>query len=357
MPMSLRAVAVLALTVASGGLLISCSSDPPPLPEVRVLAPDDGATVPSQRVTFQAELVAANAQGERSDGRRDSVDLRWSFGDGTAATGTEVTHAYDEPGSYQVSVVAVDEQDRRGETTELTIEVRNAPPTAQIDAEPTQGEAPLEVRFNAGGSRDPDGEVSRFHWDLGDGTVQTGSRAVNVYDEAGAYDATLTVADNQGATATQTTTIQVTRSRSARPPVTWEVRMVTSSEDETFFDPSVLVIEPGDTVRWAVATGRHSSTAYSDALPEDIEPWDTGVLGESASPVEVTVGEDAPTGSYPYYCRVHEDAGMLGLIVVGEPSELDPDFREQLPDLLRSKLDELIQRAQDRIDRTEGGSP
>lgn len=355
MPMSLRAVAVLTLTMALGGLLISCSSDPPALPEVRVLAPDDGATLPSQRVAFRAELVAANAQDELSEGVIESVTLRWSFGDGDTATGTEATHVYDEPGTYQVSAAAVGEQDRRGTSTELTIEVRNAPPTAEIDAEPTQGEAPLEVRFNVGGSSDPDGEVSRFRWDLGDGTVQTGRRATHVYEEAGSYDVTLTAEDDQGATANATTTIPVERSRSARPPATWEVRMVTSSEGETYFEPSVLVIEPGDTVRWTVATGRHSSTAYPEGLPEGAEPWDTGVLGEGASPVEVTFPEDAPTGSYPYHCQVHEDAGMLGLIVVGEPSELDPDFREQLPDLLRTKLDELIQRAEARIDRTEGG--
>ncbi|MFB6287052.1 MAG: PKD domain-containing protein [Candidatus Bipolaricaulia bacterium] len=354
--MSLRAVAALALTMALGGLLLGCGSDPPPLPEVRVLAPDGGATLPSQRVAFQAELMAANGQNELRDGTTESVTLRWSFGDGNTATGTDVTHVYDEPGMYQVSAVAVGEQGRRGPSTELTIEVRNAPPTAEIDAEPTQGEAPLEVRLDAGGSRDPDGEVSRFRWDLGNGTAQTGARTAHVYDEAGSYVVTLTVADDQGATAEATTTIQVERSRSARPPVTWEIRMVTSSGGETYFEPSVLVIEPGDTVRWTVATGRHSSTAYSKGLPEGAEPWDTGVLGESASPVEVTFGEEAPKGSYPYYCRIHKDAGMLGLIVVGEPSELDPDFREQLPDLLRTKLDELIQRAQERIDRSEGGS-
>jgi len=356
MPMSLRAVAVLAFTMALGGLLLGCSSDPPPLPEVRVLAPDDGATLPSQRVAFQAELEAANAQDELSEGMIESVTLRWSFGDGNTATGTEVTHVYDEPGAYQVSAVAVGEQDRRGPSTEMTIEVRNAPPTARIDAEPTQGEAPLEVRLDAGGSSDPDGEASRFRWNLGDGTVQTGGRTAHVYDEAGSYDVTLTVADDQGATTDATTTIQVERSRSARPPVTWEIRMVTSSEGETYFEPSVLVIEPGDTVRWTVATGRHSSTAYPEGLPGGAEPWDTGILGESASPVEVTFGEEAPKGSYPYYCQIHEDAGMLGLIVVGEPSKLDPDFREQLPDLLRTELDELIQRAEARIDRTEGGS-
>ncbi|MDX1746543.1 MAG: hypothetical protein R3324_11450, partial [Halobacteriales archaeon] len=111
--------------------------------------------------------------------------------------------------------------------------------------------------------------------------------------------------------------------------------------------------EPGDTVRWTVSTGRHSSTSYDGGLPMGVELWDTGILDESGAYVEIEIPEDAPTGSYPYRCRVHEGAGMLGLIVVGAASELDPDFRDGLPSLLNDKLDELMERAEERT----GGGP
>ncbi len=348
MAMSARALCVLTLSVVVGGLLTGCGDDRPP-PGVRVLQPDDGATLAGQRVTFRAEPDVAD------DRTPDGLTLRWSFGDGETATGPEVTHVYDRPGRYSVSVVVVDTQDRTGVATELTIDVQNAPPSAEIEAAPTAGEAPLEVSFNAHDSADPDGSLADLRWELGDGTRRTGREIAHTYAQAGSYDVTLTVRDADGAEASATATIQVTRQRSDRPSgLIWEVRMVTAAEGRTYFDPAVLVIEPGDTVRWTTATGRHSSTAYEAGLPEGATAWDTGVLREPGQVVEVAFPEDAPVGSYPYYCRIHEDAGMLGLIVVGEPSQLNPEFRESLPGLLRTKLDELIRRAENRV---EGGSP
>jgi plastocyanin len=346
--MSARALSLLTLSVVLGGLLAGCGDDRPP-PGVRVLQPDDGATLVGQRVTFRAQ---ADVTDERP---ADAPTLRWSFGDGETATGPEVTHVYENPGRYSVSVVAVDAQDRAGEATELTIQVQNAPPRAEIEVVPTSGEAPLEVSFNAGGSADPDGSLAEFRWTLGDGTTRTGREIAHTYEQTGDYDVTLTVRDADGADASATTTIQVTGQRRDRPSgLTWEVRMVTAEDGRAYFDPAVLVVEPGDTIRWTTATGRHSSTAYAAGLPEGAEPWDTGVVGEPGQGVDVTLPEDAPTGSYPYYCKIHEDAGMLGLIVVGEPSELDPEFRASLPSLLRTKLDDLLQRADNRV---EGGSP
>ena len=348
MSMSLRTLCVLMLSVGLAAVGTGCGSDGPP-PDVRVLSPGDGASLASKRVTFRAESVVDDSRTS------PALTLRWSFGDGQTATGTEVTHVYADPGTYSVSVVAVDAQERTGEATELTIQVQNAPPSAAIEAAPTSGEAPLEVGFSADGSVDPDGSISEFRWQLGDGTTETGRAIRHTYRRAGEYDVTLTVRDADGAAASASTTIQVARGRGDRPSgLTWEVRMVTRSDGRTAFDPSVLVVEPGDTVRWTLAAGRHASTSYDAGLPEGAEPWDTGVLREPGEFVEVTIPDDAPLGSYPYHCPIHEDAGMLGLIVVGEPTELDPAFRQGLPGLLRTKMDELMRRAEDRV---EGGSP
>lgn len=347
MAMRLRSGIAMALLLGLGGLLPGCGSGAHPPPSVRVLQPEAGATLAGKQVTFRAEADVDD------NGSTDSLTLRWSFGDGETATGPEVTHTYDDPGSYRVSVVAVTEPDDAGEPTQLTIEVRNAPPTATIQADPTRGTAPLEVVFAANGSSDPDGTIEAYRWHLGDDRAQTGPRVVHTYDEPGDHEARLVVQDANGAEASATTTIQVARDPTARPAgLTWEVRMVTPEEGQALFDPAVLVIEPGDTVRWTLSTGRHSSTAYEAGLPSGAAAWDTGIIDDPGASIEVTFPEDAPTGSYPYRCRVHEDAGMLGLIVVGEPSDLDPTFRQNLPELLRDKLDELMQRAEQ---RTEGG--
>lgn len=85
----------------------------------------------------------------------------------------------------------------------------NQPPTAVIDASPTQGPAPLTVTFNGAGSTDPDpadeGRL-RYAWDFtNDGvTDSTSPTAAFTYNTAGSYTARLTVTDTLNATHTST---------------------------------------------------------------------------------------------------------------------------------------------------------
>jgi glucose/arabinose dehydrogenase/PKD repeat protein len=75
----------------------------------------------------------------------------------------------------------------------------NAPPPAVAHADPATGAAPLSVDFSADESIDPDGDLVTYTWDFGDGTPDaTGRTATHVYDDAGVYDATLTVRDARG---------------------------------------------------------------------------------------------------------------------------------------------------------------
>jgi glucose/arabinose dehydrogenase/PKD repeat protein len=87
----------------------------------------------------------------------------------------------------------------------------NRPPTATMTANPTSGDVPLDVRFDASGSSDPDsGDTLTYIWNFGDGSpaVETTTSAANhTYTEAGTYPATLTVRDKSGAEDTATVRI------------------------------------------------------------------------------------------------------------------------------------------------------
>jgi len=76
----------------------------------------------------------------------------------------------------------------------------NQPPIAQATATPTSGTAPLTVAFNGSASWDPDGTISSFEWNFGDGAAGAGVTVNHTYSTAGVFSATLTVRDNQGAT-------------------------------------------------------------------------------------------------------------------------------------------------------------
>ncbi|MEE6209274.1 plastocyanin/azurin family copper-binding protein [Salarchaeum sp. III] len=81
-----------------------------------------------------------------------------------------------------------------------------------------------------------------------------------------------------------------------------------------YFDPIGLHVEPGTTVRFEIAAGAHSATAYPDRVPADGTAFDSGTISQGS--FEHTF--EAP-GTYDYYCIPHKTVGMVGRIVVGSP--------------------------------------
>src|ERR1700758_3529131 len=92
---------------------------------------------------------------------------------------------------------------------------------------------------------------------------------------------------------------------------------------EVWFDPIGVHIEPGQTVRWIVMENVHTTTAYhpkndmhSLRIPKDATPWNSGFLVNKGDHFDVTLTVE---GVYDYYCMPHEQAGMVGRIVVCKP--------------------------------------
>ncbi|MFC7139912.1 plastocyanin/azurin family copper-binding protein [Halosimplex aquaticum] len=81
-----------------------------------------------------------------------------------------------------------------------------------------------------------------------------------------------------------------------------------------YFDPIGLHVEPGTTVRFEIAAGAHSATAYENRIPSDASAFDSGTI--SSGEFEYTFEEP---GTYDYYCIPHKSVGMVGRIVVGSP--------------------------------------
>lgn len=72
----------------------------------------------------------------------------------------------------------------------------NQQPVAQFTGSPLNGEPPLQVHLDGSGSYDPDGEISGYQWDFGDGTSANGATVQHTYAAAGQYTVRLTVVDN-----------------------------------------------------------------------------------------------------------------------------------------------------------------
>ena len=124
-----------------------------------------------------------------------------------------------------------------------------------------------------------------------------------------------------GALATLTMSVRVT----AAPTEIIEMRG-TARGERIWFAPRGLAVASGTTFRFVNRDpgNSHTSTAYHPdifdrkrRIPEGAQPWDSDFLlpGES---FEVTL---TVSGVYDYYCLPHEMAGMVGRILVGQPTD------------------------------------
>jgi pseudoazurin len=94
----------------------------------------------------------------------------------------------------------------------------------------------------------------------------------------------------------------------------YQVRMLNQGADGMMqFDPQLLKITPGDTVHFT-ATDQGHDVQSLDGMPPDGAKQFRGEIGEN-----LTVTFSVP-GVYGYRCLPHGTLGMVGLIVVGNPT-------------------------------------
>lgn len=84
----------------------------------------------------------------------------------------------------------------------------NLPPVAVAAASPAGGDIPLAVSFSSAGSYDPDGSLSGYFWDFGDGSSSTVANPSHTYTTSGPFIAYLTVTDQAGAAVRQAILVQ-----------------------------------------------------------------------------------------------------------------------------------------------------
>ena len=99
-----------------------------------------------------------------------------------------------------------------------------------------------------------------------------------------------------------------------------------SNEDgsKVWYDPIGLLVQPGATIRWMILANVHATAAYhpdnylhSLRIPEKAKPWNSNFLVNPGDHFEVTLTE---SGVYDYFCTPHEQAGMVGRIIVATAS-------------------------------------
>jgi alpha-tubulin suppressor-like RCC1 family protein/PKD repeat protein len=220
------------------------------------------------------------------------VSWHWAFGDGATGSGETVSHTYTGAGTFAVALTVTDEAGASGTATGV-VHVNQAP-TAAFTVDPAAGPAPLTVTVNAGASHDPDGQIDRYAWDFGDGTVVADGPVLltHTYTAAGVYLIALTVQDDGGLTGTLVRTVTVEASE--LPPVaTFTVDLLPDAPLRTFrFDASASFSPVGAAIaRYAWDFGDGSPVI--DAAPEVLHRY-------------------TAAGDYEVVLTVEDSAGRIG---------------------------------------------
>ena len=85
----------------------------------------------------------------------------------------------------------------------------NKAPISVLSADPTSGEAPLTVKFDGSESYDPDGNIGKFKWDFGDGSISNEQSIYHDFVRVGEFMVTFEVVDNKGKGSSSKMTIVV----------------------------------------------------------------------------------------------------------------------------------------------------
>ena len=179
----------------------SCSTDSisqvirintPPLADA---GPDIDICLDNLRAEYKVNLDGSGSY----DADKDQLTYLWDLGDGTQKQGMRITHIYEKPGSYIITLTIDDGVGSACSVARDTIKADiNKSPTASIKTRDSKICVGDEVVFDGSDSLTEEGEQLNYVWDFGDGTSGKGVKTTHIYRKGGRYNPRLTVDDKRG---------------------------------------------------------------------------------------------------------------------------------------------------------------
>jgi len=126
------------------------------------------------------------------------VNWVWGWGDGSQGSGETAHYAFKYPGLFRVTLTVIDNSGGSNSTFRMVIvSAKNiAPvPAFQINA-PDGFMTNRSIQLDSTPSYDPDGYLTKWMWDFGDGRTGSGKVVAHKYTQPGTFTIKLTVEDN-----------------------------------------------------------------------------------------------------------------------------------------------------------------
>jgi PKD repeat protein len=191
-----------------------------------------GNQPPEADFTFNTDELTVNFTDQSSDPDGTIEDWSWNFGDGNTSTQQNPSHTYAAAGTYTVTLTVTDNDAATDSISkDVTVSAGNQAPTADF----TFTTGGLTANFTDQSS-DPDGTITNWSWNFGDGGSSTAQNPSHTYAIDGTYTVTLTVTDNDGAT--DSVPKNVTVSAPQNQPPTADFTYTTDGLTANFTDQS-----------------------------------------------------------------------------------------------------------------------
>ena len=121
---------------------------------------------------------------------------------------------------------------------------------------------------------------------------------------------------------------------------TIEVQMLNKGEAGAMvFEPAFVKAEPGDVIKFVPTDKGHNAENIDGMLPGGVEAFKSGMNKE----FELTVDAE---GLYGVKCTPHYAMGMVALIQVGEPVNLDDASEVKQRGKARDRMAELLEQVE-----------
>jgi PKD repeat protein len=289
----------------SGGLQVSGSK------EITVLPPGNNPPIANFTYLQQNRKLVIDFTDISMDTDGTIVSWNWDFGDKTTDTTKNPSHTYAFAGTYQVALSVTD---NGGKTGSITIRITvnplvNQPPVIS-NITGTQTSFKPSIGTFSETSSDPDGFISQWDWNFGDGQVFSTTNIAlknptHIYANPGTYTVTLTVTDDglPDGTNKRTTTSSIPNFVISPPPANIPPVALFTVDTNNAFAPLKVNFTDNSTDAdgkivswlWEFETG---STLFSNA--QTYQKIVSHIFTKSGTyPVKLTVTDDGNlTNSY-----------------------------------------------------------
>jgi len=185
--------------------------------------------------SFTANAVSSSVGLTANASWTAQADVSWVANISPASGGGNATINY----SVAANTTGISRTGRIsiGNQTLTITQQPNSPPVAVASIVSSSATVPpsfstgVAINFSGSGSSDPDGTITSYAWNFGDGSFGSGVSPSHSYTAVGTYVVTLTVTDNLGASGSDSQTLVISESSNNPGQHLWSATVGTTGND------------------------------------------------------------------------------------------------------------------------------